>query len=181
VAVILGVIRAAFSRPKSGLVRIRPGRTRDRLALTIAVAGFVVPMVWAITGFPWFAEFRSSRTALVSGAAIQVIALFLFYRSHRDLGSNFSSKLRLRLEHELITTGVYRRIRHPMYLSLILVGIGQALVVPNWIAAPTCLAGTVVLYLLRVDPEEEMLQERFGYEYEQYAERTGRLLPFSDF
>jgi protein-S-isoprenylcysteine O-methyltransferase Ste14 len=175
----IGAIRAAHSRRRAGRVRVRPGGARDRFALVMAVAGFIVPIVWATSSVLTFADHPALWPAIGSGAAIQLAALYLFHRAHADLGTNWSSKLQLFDAHELITTGVYSRIRHPMYLSLILFGAGQALVVPNWIAAPACLVGTIVLCALRVGPEEAMMRDRFAQEYETYMERTGRLWPRS--
>jgi protein-S-isoprenylcysteine O-methyltransferase Ste14 len=176
-AIAIGVIRASHSRRRAGRVRVRPGGTRDQVALAAAVTGFIIPVVWATSGQPAFANFPAAFPVVVCGAVIQSLALYLFYLAHVDLGTNWSSKLQLFDGHQLITSGVYARIRHPMYLSLILFGIGQALVVPNWIAAPACLVGTVFLYVLRVGPEETMMRERFESEYELYSEKTGRLWP----
>jgi protein-S-isoprenylcysteine O-methyltransferase Ste14 len=53
-----------------------------------------------------------------------VIGLSLFYRSHADLGTNWSNTLEVREKHRPITQGVFRRIRHPMYLAVALYSIG---------------------------------------------------------
>jgi len=106
-----------------------------------------------------------------------VIGLWLFYRSHADLGTNWSITLELREQHRLITQGVYRRIRHPMYLALALYSIGQALVIPNWVAGPSNLIAFAILCALRVRAEERMMVEEFGDEYAAYSARTKRLIP----
>ena len=82
-----------------------------------------------------------------------VIGLWLFYRSHADLGTNWSITLEIREQHRLITQGVYRRIRHPMYSALALYSIGQALVIPNWVAGPSNLIAFAILLALRVHAE----------------------------
>ena len=176
-ACAIAAIRAAHSRRRAGRVKVRPGGVRDLFALTVVVAGFVVPVVWATTRTLAFADFPSLAPPVAAGAAIQVVALYLFHRAHADLGAYWSAKLQLLDSHQLITAGVYNRIRHPMYLALILFGVGQALVVSNWIAAPASLIGTMALYVLRVGPEDQMMRERFGQEYEDYEARTGRLWP----
>jgi Isoprenylcysteine carboxyl methyltransferase (ICMT) family len=73
--------------------------------------------------------------------------------------------------------GVYRRIRHPMYLALVLYSIGQALVIPNWVAGPSNLIAFAILFPLRVRAEERMMVEAFGDEYATYSARTKRLIP----
>jgi protein-S-isoprenylcysteine O-methyltransferase Ste14 len=106
-----------------------------------------------------------------------VIGLWLFYRSHADLGTNWSITLEVREEHRLITEGVYRVVRHPMYSALVLYSVGQALVIPNWVAGPSNLLAFAVLLALRIRAEERMMDERFGDEYAAYSARTKRLIP----
>jgi protein-S-isoprenylcysteine O-methyltransferase Ste14 len=106
-----------------------------------------------------------------------VIGLWLFYRSHADLGTNWSITLEVRERHRLITQGVYRGVRHPMYSALALYAIGQALVIPNWIAGLSNLIAFAVLFALRIGAEERMMAEQFGAEYAAYAARTKRLIP----
>jgi protein-S-isoprenylcysteine O-methyltransferase Ste14 len=106
-----------------------------------------------------------------------VVGLWLFYRSHADLGTNWSITLEVREQHRLITQGVYRRIRHPMYSALVLYSVGQALVIPNWVAGPSNVVAFAILVSLRVHAEEQMMSEAFGDEYAAYAARTKRLVP----
>ena len=83
----------------------------------------------------------------------------------------------VREEHSLIEAGIYRRIRHPMYAAMFLLGIAQVLYLANWFAGPTYLLTFGLLYLLRVGRKERMMLDRFGSEYEAYMQRTGRLIP----
>jgi protein-S-isoprenylcysteine O-methyltransferase Ste14 len=71
------------------------------------------------------------------GILVLVVGLWIFHRSHADLGTNWSITLAVREQHRLVTEGVYRRVRHPMYLALFLYSLGQALALPNWIAGPS--------------------------------------------
>jgi protein-S-isoprenylcysteine O-methyltransferase Ste14 len=103
--------------------------------------------------------------------------LWLFYRSHADLGTNWSITLQVREKHQLVTQGIYQHVRHPMYLALLLYSVGQALVLPNWLAGPSYLVAFGLLFALRVGPEERMMLEEFGKDYEAYMARTKRLIP----
>src|SRR4029079_7757517 len=103
-----------------------------------------VPLIWVASPAFSFAEYALRAGPLVAGVMCQVIGLWLFYRSHADLGANWSITLEVRVQHRLITQGVYRRIRHPMYLALALYSIGQALVIPNWVAGPPNLTRAAV-------------------------------------
>lgn len=85
--------------------------------------------------------------------------------------------LEVREKHTLVTRGIYRRVRHPMYLAFLLFALGQALVVPSWVAGPSLLVVFTLVFALRVGPEERMMLEEFGKEYEAYMARTKRLVP----
>ena len=142
---------------------------------------FFIPAVYELTS-----RFDRSNYRLLpeargviggAGAAILALAVWLFWRSHADLGRNWSPSLELREGHELVTEGVYRSIRHPMYASMWLWGVAQALLLQNWIAGWASLVMFMPLYLLRVPREERMMLDEFGEEYRAYMNRTGRVIP----
>jgi len=145
--------------------------------LVLAWVGFIVPLIWVVSPAFSFAEYVLRSGPLVGGVACLIIGLWLFYRSHADLGTNWSLSLEVREQHQLITQGVYRRIRHPMYTALLLYSIGQALVIPNWVAGPANLIAFTILLTLRLGAEERMMREGFGNEYAAYSARTKRLIP----
>src|SRR5712664_3458207 len=145
--------------------------------LVLARVGFFVPLIWVASPAFSFAEYALGSGPLVAGVICLVIGLWLFYRSHADLGTNWSITLEVREQHRLITQGVYRRIRHPMYSALVLYAVAHALVIPNWVAGPSNLVAFGVLFALRVRPEERMMLEQFGDEYTAYMARTQRLVP----
>jgi protein-S-isoprenylcysteine O-methyltransferase Ste14 len=145
--------------------------------LVLAWLGFFVPLIWVASPAFSFAEYPLGTGPFVGGVTCLVIGLWLFYRSHADLGTNWSITLEVREQHRLITRGVYQRIRHPMYSALVLYSVGQALVIPNWVAGPSNLIAFAILFALRVGGEERMMVERFGAEYTAYIARTKRLIP----
>ena len=103
-----------------------------------------------------------------------VIGLWLFYRSHADLGTNWSITLEVREEHRLITDGVYRAVRHPMYLGfLIAFWVAPVMTVSHLLFA----LGTTAYILIAVRFEERDLVSEFGKDYLDYQERVGMLLP----
>jgi protein-S-isoprenylcysteine O-methyltransferase Ste14 len=100
-----------------------------------------------------------------AGAATGFASLPLFYRIFGSLGENVTP-----------TAGPYRWVRHPLYSAGAAFAVALNLLVANWF---TTASGTTALMLLlmRLPKEEEELIERFGDEYREYAERTGRLFP----
>ena len=105
-------------------------------------------------------------------------ALIMFRLTHKALGKMWSVSLQLKQDHKLITTGIYRRLRHPMYTAFWLMALAQALLLPNWIAGPAGLVGFGFLFFSRVGPEERLMEQAFGDEYRDYKARTKRVIPF---
>jgi protein-S-isoprenylcysteine O-methyltransferase Ste14 len=77
--------------------------------LALAWVGFFVPLIWVASPAFSFAEYRLGIGPLVAGVMCAVIGLWLFYRSHADLGTNWSITLEVREQHRLITQGVVQR------------------------------------------------------------------------
>ena len=150
---------------------------RERLALGLCVVALSVMPFIAWAGFLPFADVDISLIRGLLGALVLAGFLLLFHLSHRQLADNWSVTLELREGHRLVTHGLYAHMRHPMYSAFLLWGLGQGLVVPNWLAGWAGLAAVVILYVSRIREEEAMMRERFGAEYDAYADRTARLLP----
>ena len=176
--VVMIAIRAPHGNRSRSVRVAKSCKTRlETVLLVLAWVGFFVPLIWIASSAFSFAEYPLRTGPLVAGVMCFVIGLWLFHRSHADLGTNWSITLEVREQHRLITQGVYRRIRHPMYSALVLYSVGQALVIPNWVAGPSNLIAFAALFALRVRAEERMMVEQFGDEYAAYTARTKRLVP----
>lgn len=173
------IIRYPHQRRARKLRTVADARSAgDRIALGFAsICLSIVPLVYVLTGFPAFADYTFQPLLGWLGLLVELAFLWLFYASHRQLGRNWSVTLEIRDSHELVTDGLYRFVRHPMYSSFWLWAIAQALLIPNWIAGPAGLAGVALLYFSRVGPEEAMMRQTFGPAYEDYVRRTGRVIP----
>jgi protein-S-isoprenylcysteine O-methyltransferase Ste14 len=177
-SVVLVVIRAPHGQRSRTVpvAKSRKGR-QETLLLTMAWIAFFLPLVWIVSPWLEFADYPLHPVPFIAGIVCYVFGLWLFHRSHVDLGTNWSITLEVRQQHRLITHGVYRWVRHPMYLSLFIHGAGQALVLPNWVAGPSYLVAMMILFAFRLGPEERMMREEFGTEYEAYTATTKRLIP----
>ena len=177
-SIVMVVIRAPHGQRSRAIkvVKSRKGALETGL-LTLAWLGFFLPLVWVATPVLALADYPLRPVPFVAGVLVLALALGLFQRSHADLGTNWSITLEVREKHQLVTQGIYRRVRHPMYLALLLYSLGQALVLPNWVAGPSYGVAFALLFVLRVGPEERMMLEEFGKDYEGYMVRTKRLVP----
>ena len=137
----------------------------------------LLPFFYLFTDWLDFVDYRLPDWAGWGGAAIFGVALWLLWRSHADLGRNWSVAAEVREKQNLVTSGVFKYMRHPMYSAHLLWGIAQALLVHNWIAGVASLAVFLPLYLLRVPSEEKVMLNEFGDEYREYMKRSGRVFP----
>lgn len=173
------VIIPASLHPRGGAIEVvksRKGRMEHTL-LALTSLGFFLPLVWIFTPTLQFADYPLHPVPVIAGIVCLGLGLWFLFRSHSDLATNWSITLEIREKHQLVTHGIYRHVRHPMYLALLLYSSGQALVLPNWVAGPSYLVAFALLFALRVGPEERMMVEEFGKNYEAYMARTKRLIP----
>ena len=181
--VVETVLRLPYERQRRQITKTdqRVSSTERGLLAALSVGGLILPLIYSLTGWLRFANYRWSPTTKVRagslGSLLLAAALWLFWRAHHDLGSNWSPSLEIGAQHTLITHGVYRRVRHPMYASGWLLGLAQALLVQNWIAGLATVAAFLPLYAMRVPREEQMMLEHFGDAYRAYAAQTGRIVP----
>ncbi|MGH7253133.1 MAG: isoprenylcysteine carboxylmethyltransferase family protein [Nitrospiraceae bacterium] len=125
-------------------------------------------MVWSSVPLP--------ATLRWTGVGVGVIAGALLIWTLRSLGKNLTDTVVTRREHTLVTSGPYRWVRHPFYVSLALCVLANSLVAANWFLF---LSGSLlfVLLIVRTRTEEKKLLARFGDSYRAYMDRTGRFLP----
>jgi len=104
-----------------------------------------------------------------SGIVVRLLALM-------KLGRQFSAYVTLQDEHQLVQSGIYRRIRHPLYLSLLLAAPGFALIFSSLLVWPILMV-TAAFVAGRIRQEDRLLASRFGIEFEKYRRQVGTLLP----
>jgi protein-S-isoprenylcysteine O-methyltransferase Ste14 len=177
-SLVMVIIRAPHGS-RSRAVRVVKSRKGplENVLLTIAWVAFFLPLIWIATPLFAFADYPLHLVAFLTGILCLGVGLWLFHRSHADLGTNWSITLEVREKHQLVTHGVYRWVRHPMYLALLTYSVGQALVLPNWLAGPSYGVAMVLMFAFRLGPEERMMLEEFGNDYEAYRATTKRLIP----
>jgi protein-S-isoprenylcysteine O-methyltransferase Ste14 len=181
---ILGIvavvaIRAPYGRRSSQIKVITSKRGTLEIVLLSGMwlGSVILPILWVSTPLFSFADYPLRPAQYAAGVVLFSIGLWLFYRSHVDLSTNWSVSLDIRENHALITSGVYQRLRHPMYSAILLQAVGQALVAPNWIVGAFYLYAFILMFSFRVGPEEQMMLQRFGDRYEVYMRKSQRLIP----
>jgi protein-S-isoprenylcysteine O-methyltransferase Ste14 len=176
--VVGSVIRTVYTTKCRGLkVEKKYSSVLDIILVSTAGVGMIMPLLYLFTPWLHFANYSLPYWSGWLGTAAFAGAIFMLWGSHVDLGHNWSATLSITGEHSLVTTGVYRYIRHPMYSAHLLWAIAQGLLLSNWLAGWAFLVLPIPLYIVRIPKEEQMMLERFGEEYREYMGRTGRLIP----
>ncbi len=171
-------IRGVFMHRARRDKQVSRADARDRLLIALMGIGqIVLPLLFVWTPRLAFADRAQPAACTALGVVAMASGLWLFWRSHADLGDSWSVTLELNADHRLVTRGVYRFMRHPMYTSFFVSGLGQALLLANWAAGPSALVAVALLVLVRVPREEKMMIDQFGDEYRDYMRRTGGVLP----
>ena len=175
---IFVAIRGRFDRGgEAASMRFGSALLEKLVMAATGIGVMLLPLIFVVT--PWLDRFNYPPHWIVRVLGIGVMAdgLILFWRAHRDLGRNFSRTLEIHEGHQLVTDGVYRFRRHPIYAAIWKIALAQALLLPNWIAGLGGLIGFAAMYFLRLPKEEAMMRETFGPAYDAYALRTGRVFP----
>ena len=111
------------------------------------------------------------------GSLLAVAGAALVLRARAELGSAWSFVPKADRETGLVTTGPYHLLRHPIYLGLILLAVGEALAFSSWPAFFIVLSGVVPTVAWRACAEEKLLSRTFGERYEAYRQRTKMIIP----
>ena len=171
-------IRMILTRGDDKPVVDEKGARRERsLVILVGIGMVYVPIAVLAAPILDFAAYEALPGQIALGFLVGLLGAYIFWRSHADLGKNWSPHLELREGHHLVTGGIYAWMRHPMYTAIFLITGAQMLMLTNWIAGPLGLATFILLYLARIGAEEEMMRESFAEEWEVYAANTPRLLP----
>ena len=171
----------AYYRRKTETLRLDLSSSRDsnmmRILLLILSILLLGMLIWLINP-DWMKWSAVALPAWVRwiGGGIVVAGLVLLVWTHQTLGTSFSGNLEIREQHQLVKTGPYRWVRHPMYSAILLWAIGLSLIAANWFVGLIPLA-FALFFIVRVPNEEKMMLEGFGDEYQAYIKRTGRFLP----
>jgi protein-S-isoprenylcysteine O-methyltransferase Ste14 len=163
-------VHGARGRPEKAVRR----QTVLGAALVVILFGSLVLLPFADRhGLAVYGVVPALQWVGVAGAGIGFLLVFL---SGWFLGRQYSAHVTLQEDHQLVTSGPYRYVRHPRYLGVVLLALGLSLLFRSWIGLGL-LVVIVSLLGLRVADEEAMLRSAFGARWDEYCSRTKRFLP----
>lgn len=153
------------------------GRFIYNLRVSSALVFYLSLLAWLI--YPPLIAWASVPVILpvrIAGLLLAAAMAPLLLWMLRTLGDNISPTVIVRQNHQLVTDGPYRWIRHPLYTFGSLFFIGISIAAQSLLMLAAGFAAIVAL-VLRTRIEEEKLEERFGDAYRQYKSRTGQFFP----
>jgi protein-S-isoprenylcysteine O-methyltransferase Ste14 len=151
------------------------GSDRAPLVANLAAVGVYSPLLLVFSGSP------AGSTALLlasSGSLLAVAGVALVLRSRAELGRAWSFVPKADQGTGLVTTGPYHLVRHPIYLGLTLLAMGEALAFASWPALMIVLFGIVPTFAWRARAEETLLRRTFGERYAVYQQRAKMVIPY---
>ena len=117
------------------------------------------------------------NTLFIIGSVLALIGLIIRVTSILTLKRQFTYTVTRIKDHELIETGLYKRIRHPGYLGQLIIFLGISTCLSNWLSILFMIIPVLLGYLNRITVEEKFMVEQMGQKYVDYQKRTKRLIP----
>ncbi len=162
-------------------------RTRDTLQtesfasryaiLLIEAAGFVLLFRHSAgIGFLGHRVMHRTLPSAIVGSILTWMGIGLAIWARYHLAEYWSARITIKEDHQLIRTGPYTRLRHPIYSGIVLAAIGSAVVIDQW----RCVLGVCLVlmgYCIKARKEETMLTQQFGDAFREHQKQAGFLIP----
>ena len=151
---------------------------RERLYLLFVCIGFqLLPLIYILSSwFSWF-DYNLPKWTGLPALVLYFLGYWLFFRAYTDLGTSWSPGWKIKGEPFLVTTGIFKLVRHPMYSAFAAIAIAQIFLLQNWVVGPAFLIPAIPFYLYRIRREEKQLLLYFGEVYQDYRTHTNALFP----
>jgi protein-S-isoprenylcysteine O-methyltransferase Ste14 len=163
-------------KDKIGAAKEKPNTYLQKLPLilsTITLLGLILG-VFQIGTLEYVSEYNLIRYI---GLAVYLIFSWVQIWAFKTLGENYSQDILIKKDHQLVTKGPFRIIRHPQYMSQMLLDLGGAAAVLSFIVAPIAVI-QILFILLRASVEDKLMAKHFGNEFSSYKKKSGFVLPF---
>ncbi|MCU0343623.1 MAG: isoprenylcysteine carboxylmethyltransferase family protein [Ignavibacterium sp.] len=163
-------------KDKVGVFKEKPKTYLQTLPLFLSTIALVVLIVslFQIGTLEYKTEYQIFR---VIGLAFYLIFSWVQIWATKVLGDNYSQDIAIKKSHQLITSGPFKFIRHPQYLSQILMDLGGAVATLSFILAPLVVIQIPFLFL-RASLEDKLLEKNFGSTFKEFKKKTGMIFPF---
>jgi protein-S-isoprenylcysteine O-methyltransferase Ste14 len=150
-------------------------RGTRRLVWILTAIAFNVAWLPVIFGFGRLLALGNWLTWV--GVAIMISGVVFRRYVISFLGKFFTATVQIHKDHQLIKAGPYRYIRHPAYLGILILALGDGIALANWISLLLCIVLPTIGIIQRIKVEEKELYHHFGEQYQDYRKSTWRIIP----
>ncbi len=148
------------------------------LSFWLILPGFLIVFFFSPVEAQWFPGWLPQTWLVqVTGIVLVIFSFVLFVWARRETGKNYSGHLRVTETQELIRSGPYQFVRHPAYLSYIMMSLGIGIGYSSLIGVCTVPLILLPAFIYRIRVEEALLVKQFGERYLDYSSHTSRLFP----
>lgn len=179
---IIATFGANFSGAKKG-VRDKVGVFKDKPQTYLQTLPLVfstltlIALIISIFQIGTLEYDSSNQTIRIIGLIFYLIFSWIQIWAFKTLGENYSQDIAIKKDHQLVTTGPFKVIRHPQYLSQILLDLGGAIATLSFILASLAIIEIPFLFM-RASLEDKLMEKHFGESFKSFKKRTGQIFPF---
>ena len=152
----------------------------DRKSYIYLQLSFIIALFFAtidFVGLHW-TRIRALEPGVVyAGLVLFIISCLIRWWGFNSIGKFFNPRVAIYNNHQLITTGAYRYIRHPLYLGSLISFIAIPMIFNSWGALLIVLFTTVPALNYRIKVEEQLMSKHFGEDYRSYMKTTKKIIP----
>jgi len=163
-------------KSKIGEAREKPKTYLQNLPVilsTLALVGLILA-VFQVGTLQYYADYNTIRYI---GLVVYLMFSWIQIWALKSLGENFSQDILIKKNHQLVTKGPFKFIRHPQYFSQILIDLGGAAATLSFIVAPLAIIQIPFIFL-RASLEDKLLSKHFNDEFSSYKKKSGLIFPF---
>ena len=175
-SILYGLFEIFMSRRKQGKRKIAESGDKGSiwiLIMSISMGYWLSFIIGATT----FGRLHHWNTFFIIGSVLVLIGLIIRVTSIIKLRQQFTYKVTRLENHELVETGLYKIIRHPGYLGQLIIFLGTAVCLSNWLSIFLMIIPVLSGYLYRINVEERFMVEQMGQKYLDYRRMTKKLIP----
>lgn len=163
-------------KDKVGVFKDKPKTYLQTYPIILSTVTLVLLIIslFQVGTFEYKTEYETLR---IIGLLIYLVFSWVQIWATKTLGENYTQDIAIKKNHQLITNGPFKFVRHPQYLSQILLDIGGTAATLSFILAPLALIQIPFLFL-RASFEDKLLEKHFGENFRLYKKKSGMILPF---
>lgn len=178
---IVLVIAAAslwLSQPAFSSNDTKAHKKSDKKSILIILIMSSISVVSSVVEWAYFTDASSVRWLTVLGVLLMITGISIRIWAIKTLGKNFTATATITDNHQFISSGPYKFVRHPSYLGAFLAIVGCPVFLNATLATLIAFLSMTIAYIIRINVEEKMLTSYFCESYERYKRETKMFIPF---